>query len=568
MTVIDHPSASAFRRRADDPDERLVPLADLTRRDLDLAGYLRLLRRRLPVLLGVTAVVVGATVAWQLLRPVTYEAESRVLLAQTAAQEAATGAENPFALTRDVANELTLAEGDATIAGWMARLAVDDPDDLPDGRVIADDSTDVLTFVARGATAEQATFAADAWADAYIEANEARASASILGALEGLDADLAALRDERQALLADVVALEAERAAASTDAGRARIDARIRAENAVIAADLRILDARIERIVARITDTEFNGDLALIGSVQPLQRAVEPETPIGAGLPAAVAAAAFIGLVLGIAAALAADNLDQRISSVDDVEQLGVQVLGDIPLAGKGTDLNQLGTITLREPDHPVADAYQSLRTALQFVAVGNGVQSILITSPNEGDGKSTTALNLASSLAQVGRRVVLADADLRRPRVHELLDSPREPGLTDLFFGHPVGDIALAGGLVPDRLLAIPAGTRPPSPASFLSSDGFEALAGGLRSAADVVVFDAPPVLPVADARSVASLVDGVILCVRVGRTSRPDLSKAIDALESSGGRLLGVLLVGSKVGRHGYGPSYAAETTDLLAG
>ncbi len=562
MALLEHPTAGSVSARSWLGEvEQRASVAERTRRDLDLAGYLAVLRRRWWVIAAMLVLGVALALASVLLRTPVFEAESRVLLAPTAAQEAASGSENPFALTREVANELTLAQGDATIEGWAARIGVSDLADLPDGDVIADDRTDVLTFVVRSESAADAAIAADAWADAYIEAHEDRSTRSIVGALAGLEADLADLRVERDELRAPLVALEAERADALTDEGRARIDAEIRAAEAVIAADLRVLDARIGRVVERLADTEFNGDLALVGAVQPLQRAVEPLAPLGSSLPTTLVGAAAIALVLGIAAAMAVDNLDQRIVTLDDIEQLGIQVLGAVPAAPKKGDVGELGTITLRSPDHPIADAYQSIRTALQFVAVGGGVETILVTSPSEGDGKSTTALNVAASLAQVGRRVVLADADLRRPRIHDLLDSPQEPGLTDLFLARrPVDEIALSGDLLPDRLLAIPAGTRPPNPASFLSSQGFEALVEGLRSAADIVVFDAPPILPVADAKAVAPLVDGVVLCVRAGRTSRPELVGAVDAVEASGGRLLGVLLVGAKASAIGYGPSYAA--------
>jgi capsular exopolysaccharide synthesis family protein len=188
------------------------------------------------------------------------------------------------------------------------------------------------------------------------------------------------------------------------------------------------------------------------------------------------------------------------------------------------------------------AEQYRALRTRILHADTGSAINAILVSSPGRSEGRTLTAANLALTMAQeYQRRICLVDADLRHPQVHRLFGIPQGPGLADVL----AGEATLEDGLVTIeglQMTILPAGHRPERPAELLGTTAMRRTLDGLRSQFDRVVVDAPAVLPLADVGILAPLVDGVLLVVRAGATSKPAIHDAIGAIDGS--RLLGIVL------------------------
>lgn len=268
--------------------------------------------------------------------------------------------------------------------------------------------------------------------------------------------------------------------------------------------------------------------------------------------------ALLLGLALAFATIFAADYIDTTVRRPEDMERQGFAVIASIPRiveAAPGP-----GPLAGREPGATVVEAFRVLRTNLQFAAAGARLKTMLVTSPGAGEGKSTVASNLAAVLAQSGRRTLLIDADLRRPKQHTIFALHKKPGLTDtVMLGAPLESAlhrapaapGAEGGAALDVLFA---GTMPPSPVDFLNSNTFFEFLERMAAEYDSVVIDTPPVLVSADAAVVAARVDGVLLVSRMGRTDWRALAEAGKLLAQAGARLLGTVANDLKLSR-GYG-------------
>ena len=201
------------------------------------------------------------------------------------------------------------------------------------------------------------------------------------------------------------------------------------------------------------------------------------------------------------------------------------------------------GIITLRDPRSPAAEAYRALRTNLQFSSLDTDLRTILVTSTGPGEGKSTTLANLAVVMAEGGERVLAVDCDLRRASLHTLFGLDNSRGLTNLFLNEDVGPLPVQETGVPN-LQVLTSGPHKPNPSQLLGSHAMVRVLDMLRNAADVVLFDAPPVLAVTDATLLATRMDGVVLVVDAGATRRDLARRARAQLEKVNARLLGVVL------------------------
>jgi receptor protein-tyrosine kinase len=251
--------------------------------------------------------------------------------------------------------------------------------------------------------------------------------------------------------------------------------------------------------------------------------------------------AALVGLVLGIGLAVARDVLDRTVRSLDNVQEVtDAPVLASVgfdPGMKRNPLLTDLGAFAAR------TEAFRLLRTNLQFLDLDSRPRSLVITSAVPGEGKTATSTNLAVALAQAGRRVLLVDGDLRRPRVASLLDLDGAIGLTTVLVGSASLEDAIqvhgASGL---HFLA--SGAKPPNPTEILQSRVTHDLMARLRAEYDMVIIDVPPLLPVADAAVLAAATDGAIIVAKHGRTTRDQLREATGRLENVGGRLFGIVI------------------------
>lgn len=203
--------------------------------------------------------------------------------------------------------------------------------------------------------------------------------------------------------------------------------------------------------------------------------------------------------------------------------------------------------VMVAAPRSPAAEAYRTLRTNVQFAALDRPLRTLLVASAGAGEGAPLVAANLAVAFAQVGRRVALIDADLRRPSLGELFGLAAGPGLTDAVLADQVDAPPLTSTVV-EGLTLLPAGTLPPNPAELLGSQRVRRLLDALVTQHDLVILAAPPVTVVADAAVLAPQVDGVLLVLAAGKTRRETAIRAKEQLAHVQARILGVVLYGAR--------------------
>ncbi len=314
--------------------------------------------------------------------------------------------------------------------------------------------------------------------------------------------------------------------------------------------------------------------------------------PININITRTISVGFVIGLMLGLVLAFFFETFDTSIGTIEDVEEyLQVPVLGVIPhinieevmerLVKKNKSLQDSPNleanarlVTQFAPKDPVAEAYRTLRTTLQFRSISHPVKSIVATSAALQEGKSTTLVNLAITIAQDGSRVLLVGCNMRRPTLFKVFGLEHKKGVTDIVMGREpwqncvkgVTDIIMGGmGLDPilmtpglENLNIVTSGGVPPNPAEMLGSSNMKKFMDEVREEFDLVLFDAPPVLPVTDAAILSNHADGTLLIYRSGKVPRAALRRAKVQIESVGGTVLGVVLNDLKAEIAGYAGSH----------
>jgi capsular exopolysaccharide synthesis family protein len=301
-------------------------------------------------------------------------------------------------------------------------------------------------------------------------------------------------------------------------------------------------------------------------------------SPAGPGVrvaPSAVqtiAGGLFLGILAGFGLAFLAELTDRSFRHPDEVRRrLGLHILGHIPFlkpdaeASEKVAAGQMFVDPLLYPLHKPksleAEAYRAVRTAVYFSSPVEGHPVLQVSSPAKGDGKSLMVSNLALSMAQSGKKVLVIDADCRRPRVHKIFNLSNERGLTTVL-SQPMEwkDVIQAAPV--EGLWLMPSGPVPPNPAELLSSPRFGSLLEAVRPHFDYVIVDTPPLLAVTDPCVVASHVDGLVLVIRLTRQGRPKAERACEILKSLNVKVLGVVVNG--VARHAGAGIYNAEHYD----
>ncbi|HCL30023.1 MAG TPA: hypothetical protein DIC52_16495 [Candidatus Latescibacteria bacterium] len=288
----------------------------------------------------------------------------------------------------------------------------------------------------------------------------------------------------------------------------------------------------------------------------------------------------LLGLVLGIVFAVVAETLDTSIGTIEDVQEYaGTQVIGIVPfinvdevrasLQRRGVDVSDERTVQRKaqlvayfDPQSTLAETYRTLRTNIEFVTVEKGVKCFMVTSSMHQEGKSTTIANLSMTMAQLGKRTLLVDCDLRKPSVARFFGLDKEPGVTEVVVGNykwqdvvrTVTDIVTGGMGMADilqtqgisNLHIITSGSIPPNPAELLNSHRMEEFLDELREAYDVILIDTPPILHVTDAAILGKKLDGALMIYKAGDVARTSLKRSTTLLRSVDIELLGVVLNG----------------------
>ena len=275
--------------------------------------------------------------------------------------------------------------------------------------------------------------------------------------------------------------------------------------------------------------------------VSVVQQAQLPTAPTSPRPGLNLALGLLVGLALGVGGAVMRETLDTTVKGLEDArELLGAPMLGAISY---DSDAARKPLVVVHSPNSVRSEAFRQLRTNLQFVDIEHSLHSVVVTSSVPGEGKTTTTCNLAIMLAQAGLKVILVEGDLRRPRLADYMGIEGAVGLTSVLLGlSPLQDVLQPWG---DRNLRVLAsGPLPPNPSELLGSHGMQDLLRELEKQADIVVIDAPPLLPVTDAAVLGTLTSGLVMLIRSGSTRREQVARAVSTINAAGATLLGGVL------------------------
>ena len=320
-----------------------------------------------------------------------------------------------------------------------------------------------------------------------------------------------------------------------------------------------------ENVLQRLKDATVSAALRST-NIHLIDSALPPVTPVRPKKLENIVAAFSVGLIIGIIGAFGQEALDSSIKTPEEAEALMLTpALGVIPfergswlktrVLARGTEANQIALSLTKHPNSPLSEAFRALGTAVSVPS--RPVKTLLVTSAQNGEGKTTTALNLAQALAQRNVPVLLIDCDLRKGEVAKTIGLKDKKGLTDVLSGEmELAQVLLA---VQPNLCVIPAGAAPANPVGLLASREMEILLERVAARFEFVIIDSPPVLAVTDATILSGLVDGVLLVAASGTTSRSGLVRARRILEGSGARILGMAVNKLDPQRSGYGYPYS---------
>lgn len=333
----------------------------------------------------------------------------------------------------------------------------------------------------------------------------------------------------------------------------ARIEAQLRAMRANDPARAQLSSSLAQLKAVQITQGSDATVIELAGIAK---------SPVAPTVARSVVLAAILGLLLGVGAVLGAESLDRRIRRPDELEAItGIPLLSLLPISAFNPDAISQSAI----------EAIDALRGSLMYYNVDTTIDVIMISSPGQGDGKTTVATELARSFARAGRNVILVDCDLRQPRAASRLNVPDAgrlglgavlAGVTDLH--DALVSIEMEGSLEHGQLRLLPAGTLPPNPAALIGSARMRTLLDQLRGESDLVILDTNPVLCVTDSLPLFELTSGAIIVARLDATSRDALRSLVQVIANARGSVLGVVGTGAAVdglyGAYSYGNGYAS--------
>jgi succinoglycan biosynthesis transport protein ExoP len=523
---------------------------------LTLSDYLRVLRRRWWLVLLVALAVPAAAYYFSAKQEKLYTASAEVLVSNQNPLPprlgGGQGSNDSLSAARNLDTLARVAEVPTVASRTLESLGVTSITSktlLDETTVSADPNSDILTFTVTNRSPALAVRFANEYAQQFIDYRTSLQTAVITNALEGLSSRIKALQ---------------HKLTGRPSKGQA---VTVRQQLGVLVTNQKDLQT------ARALQ---GGNLLVVQSAMSASQ-TQPKTTRN------VALGLLLGLVLGFGMAFLANALDNRARSAEEVAAaLGMALLARVPKPPRKLR-RQNRLAMLNDKPGEAGEAYRKLRTNFDFANLTASARTVLVTSAVEKEGKSTTVANLAIAMARGGKRVVLVDLDLRRPILALFFGLEGRPGITEAVLGRvslsqALVTVGLPGISVRDQassngkaaagahgwLKVLPAGIVPPDPAEFVGTRGLAEMLLQLRNLADVVLIDAPPLLPVSDAMTLSSDVDGVVLVARAGAVHHGMLSEVQRLLSSMPATKLGFVLTNSQAdSRYGYGGYYGGYTS-----
>jgi capsular exopolysaccharide synthesis family protein len=499
-------------------------LPEPTTRILDLSDYWNMVRARRWTVIVAALLIAVMSAGYVLLKPKVYYAQAKLVVsplinvAITPVPGSTAGTLEPdmpteaeIAKSVDIAttvrDSLGLSQSPETLVKSVSVTVVRD--------------TKVMTIGFTSSDPKVAADVANAFSTTYLSTRQQAVRDQVQQAIVPLNSSLADKREEYLKIAQDIE----------------------ETNNPAVGSDLRqqaqTLSLSIESLQSKIDDLESQGSVSQGGSS--IQAAVTPSSPVGPNLPLAIALGLVVGAILGAALAIVRGLHDNKVGGRDELAQhLGAPVMAVIPRVEGWDHAEKAELVTREEPGAPASEAYRTLATNVRFLRSQQPLRVLVVTSAMPSEGKSATAANLAVVLAETGLRTVLVDADLRRPRASRFLGVSDRAGLREALDGaRDLVDVIQATDT--ENLWIVGAGAIPTDPVSLLAGPTADAVFEGLRRVADIVVCDAPPVLPVADASVLAEESDAVLFVHDPSISNRTALEDAVRQLRTAGGAIIG---------------------------
>ena len=517
---------------------------------MDIRAQMKITRKWLPLIIVATLNVGIVAFVFASVQPKVYEAKATVIVGQSLSGV------NPdynqlLVSQRLSATYASIATTREILAGVVDKLGLSASPASLASRVFVSTSTEtaLLTITAQDNDPETAAAIANGVTAGLIAASpairgqQADLLASVQEDLAAVRADIASTQDDIQALLALPERSPADETRLQSLQGRV---------------------VSLRSTAATLLSFLTNEGANLVTVVQP---ALPPTDPIAPRPLLEALLAATVALLLVSGLVFVYEYLDDGIKEPEQVSALlGLPTLGEIEKMRGGADRNSFRRlVALLNPRSPTAEAYRTLRANLAFASIDRPMRSLLVTSAVPGEGKTVTAANLALVIAQSGRRVLLVDADLRRPGVHEIFNLPGARGLTDLIRSAVLDPMSLVQATEQQHLSVLTTGLLPPNPTEVLGSQRTRTLLETLGGSFDMLVVDSPPVELFADAQVLSSFMDGTLLVVETRRGRRGRIRHAGEALERAGATVLGVVLNRTDGREH---PEYGYYYNEVDAG
>jgi succinoglycan biosynthesis transport protein ExoP len=374
---------------------------------------------------------------------------------------------------------------------------------------------------------------------------------------------LSGLEEQVQAMIATENALKAEVDRATKES--LELGPKVVAYNELLRRK-KSQEDRYNILRSRLSTSELSGQINRNfdqSNVRPLDPALMPRRPVSPSLRVNVAAALALSLMLGLGLVFLIVFLDRSVKTTADAQQAtGVPVLGVIPIIDpsniEGGD-SERDLYVHRQPSSSVAECCRSLRTNILFSGAGRPLKTIVVSSANPREGKTTSVIYLGTTMAQSGQRVLLIDTDMRRPRLHVSMGISRQTGLSNLIVGDKDYDDVIKTTEIPNLYL-LPCGPLPPNPAELLMTKRFEEVLAELGKRFDRIILDSPPLQLVTDAVVLSRHTDGVILIVHAGKTLRDEIKRSARQIKHVGGHIFGVIVnaIDDSRSSYYYGSSY----------
>lgn len=521
---------------------------------MKLVDYVEILRARLLLVVATVLVVLAAAVALAFAQKPSYSASTRIRVLPAAPGSPAEAALQNSSAEASPETDAQLVTSDQVAQRVQAQLHLATPVTqlVHDIQVVVLPSTSVLQVTATAGSALEAIDLANAFSNQYLDVSRAAAVADLNTTQRNEATELATAQ-------AQLDQLDAKLASTSPTSPNYQ---QIKSQDSAALAQLVVLQGQIQTIADQTAavSSGFGEVIQPAGLDAPVNTTHNPKVRT-------VVFGVLIGLPLALALVLLLDAIGDRLRGREDAaRQVGVDVIGMIPSESSADPDREPGPVTRTDPFSPAAEAYRTLGYNLAQAAEARGVRTILVTSPGEGEGKTSVTANVAHALAEAGRMTTAVDGDLRSPHLAELMGGDPEPGLSDLFEGH---SLDLPVQRLQPRLSLVSAGMSVPRPdltplklemrkvfAEALDSGTRRTVAGRRQLSArgpdevSLVVIDSAPILQASEVTRMAGAVDGVVIVVRSGITRRKAAAGAAEQVRRAGGQVIGVVMTDVRAG------------------